>query len=80
MTARDLATAATAVTDQHTTAEIRRLGTVVDRVVWGGEPADDHRTGQAWAAAHAVRQGLARRGRWARLRAALDVRALRPPR
>jgi transglutaminase-like putative cysteine protease len=80
MTARDLATAATAVTDDRTVAEIRRLGTVVDRVVWGGEPADANRARQAWAAARAVRQGLARRGRWARLRASLDVGALRPPR
>jgi transglutaminase-like putative cysteine protease len=79
MTPRDLADAATAVVDPHTVAEIRRLGGVVDRALWSGDAGGGPGAAQAWTAVREVRRGLARRGRLARLRAALDVRGLRPP-
>jgi hypothetical protein len=80
MTLRDLGVAAAAVTDQDTVVGIRRLGDTVDRTLWSGTGVDERRAAQAWAAVREVRRGLRRRGWRARLRAALDVRALLPPR
>jgi transglutaminase-like putative cysteine protease len=77
MTPRDVAAA---VTDPGLGVEIRRLGAVLDRTLWSGQSADQRQVGEAWAAVRAVRQGLARRGVRARLRAVLGVRGLRPPR
>lgn len=87
MTVRDLAGAATPITDQSTVDALRRLGTTVDRVLWSAPPGE--RTDRddawaavrddAWAAVRTVRHGLARRGRRARLRARFDPRSLLPP-
>ncbi|MFE9207265.1 DUF3488 and transglutaminase-like domain-containing protein [Micromonospora sp. NPDC007230] len=80
MTVGELSSAAARVADEATVAELRRLGAIVDRALWSGVvpgPAEAH---QAWAAVRSVRRGLARRGRWARVRAMLDPRTLLPPR
>lgn len=80
MTVRDLAAAAGRITDETTVDGIRRLGGTVDLVLWSGAARDPGSGDAAWAAVRDVRQGLARRGFRARLRAALDPRTLRPPR
>lgn len=80
MTVRDLGTAAAAVTDRATVAEIRKLGATVDQALWSGTAPGEQHAAQAWAAVRAVRQGLARRGWRLRLRAMLDPRGLLPPR
>jgi hypothetical protein len=79
MTVGELSTAAVRVADEATVAELRRLGTIVDRALWSGAVPGRAEAQQAWAAVRAVRLGLARRGRWARLRAMLDPRTLLPP-
>ena len=80
MTVRDLGTEAAAVTDEATIAEIRKLGSIVDQVLWSGTVPGEQRAEQAWTAVRAVRRGLARRGWRVRLRALLDPRGLLPPR
>ncbi|WP_433730163.1 transglutaminaseTgpA domain-containing protein [Actinoplanes sp. CA-051413] len=79
MTVRDLGTAAAAITDAGTVAEIRRLGVLVDQALWSGAAPVDQHAAQAWSIVRAVRRGLARTGRRRWLRALLDHRGLRRP-
>ncbi|MFY1688267.1 transglutaminaseTgpA domain-containing protein [Plantactinospora sp. WMMB782] len=79
MTVRDLGTAAGGIVDQATGAAIGELRTIVDAALWSGA-RDETAPDRAWAAVRVVRAGLARRGTRVRLRAALDLAALWPPR
>lgn len=80
MTPREVAVAAAAVLDPPTVAALRALAAQVDLAAWSG-PEARHTADRdtAWATVDTVRRGLARRGRRARLRAALDHRSLRAP-
>lgn len=77
MTLRDLAGAARPVVDPATVEQVRRLATLVDRVLWSGAAPGPDIGGEAWAVERAIRRGLARRGWRARLRALFDPRTLR---
>ncbi|MBK1789085.1 transglutaminase-like domain-containing protein [Prauserella cavernicola] len=80
MTVRDLAAEAGRIADAETVHGVRRLGSTVDLALWSGAPVGQETGPSAWAAVRDVRRGLARRGLRARVRAALNPRALRAPR
>ena len=80
MTARDLATAAEPVTDATTSDELRRLAATMDRSLWSGRSPTHEQIEQTWAGVRSVCRALARRGFRARVRAALGLRGLLPPR
>ncbi|MFC4003772.1 DUF3488 and transglutaminase-like domain-containing protein [Prauserella oleivorans] len=81
MTVRDLAAAAgSAGADSRVLEGLRALGATVDHTLWSGAAPGPDTGRQAWAAVRSVRQGLARRGLRARIRAALNPVPLRAPR
>jgi hypothetical protein len=80
MTARDLAAAAEPVTDATTGDELRRLAAAMDRSLWSGRSPTPEQIDQTWTGVRTVRRALARRGFRARVRAALGLRGLLPPR
>ncbi|MEV0272605.1 transglutaminaseTgpA domain-containing protein [Hamadaea sp. NPDC050747] len=71
MTPRDLAAG---ISDVDVAQPVRQIGLIVDRALWSPNPRAEAE--EAWAAVDLVRRGLARHGLRARLRAALDPRAL----
>lgn len=78
MTVRDLAAGAGIFGEQSTVDGLYSLARSVDAALWSGTaPNVAH---EAWAAVRTVRRGLRRRSWRARLRAAINVRVLFPPR
>lgn len=78
MTVRDLAATAGIFGNQSTVDGLHSLARSVDAALWSGTaPNVAH---EAWAAVKTVRKGLRRRSWRARLRAAINVRVLFPPR
>lgn len=77
MTVRDLAGA---VPDPPVVAGLHTLAHSVDVALWSGTGPAPSTVDEAWSAVRAVRRGLRARPFGRRLRAALNVRALRPPR
>ncbi|MFE6612050.1 transglutaminaseTgpA domain-containing protein [Amycolatopsis sp. NPDC057786] len=78
MTVRDLAATAGVFGDQSTVDGLHSLARSVDAALWSGTAPDVAH--EAWAAVKTVRKGLRRRSWVARLRAAVNVRVLFPPR
>jgi protein-glutamine gamma-glutamyltransferase len=78
MTVRDLAVSAR--TFGSTVDGISALAAAVDAAVWSGTGMTTAMKDQAWAAVRTIRKGLAQRSVSARLRAAIDIRTLIPPR
>ena len=80
MTVRDLAGAASGSTDATVVTGLHDLARSVDVALWSATGPAPSTADEAWSAVHAVRRGLARKPLPARLRAALSVRTLLPPR
>ncbi|MEV6908563.1 transglutaminaseTgpA domain-containing protein [Amycolatopsis sp. NPDC051071] len=78
MTVRDLAASATVFGEQTTVDGLHSLARTVDAALWSGT-APNVAT-EAWSAVRTVRKGLNRRPWHSRLRAAIDLRVLFPPR
>jgi protein-glutamine gamma-glutamyltransferase len=80
-TVRDLGDAAARIADPATVAAVADLAGVVDRALWSNRRIDlpVRDSAVAWASVREVRRGLARRGTRARMRAAWNLGALRPP-
>ncbi len=78
MTVRDLAASAVVFGETSTVDGLHVLARTVDAALWSGTAPNV--ASEAWAAVRTVRKGLKRRPRLSRLRAAVDVRALFPPR
>gem|GEM_PF-3897399 len=79
MTVRDLAPAAARIGGQATVEGVRALAQAVDFALWSGSAVTQATADQAWASVRLVRRGLATRPLGARLRAALDLKSLFPP-
>ena len=80
MTVRDLAGVAAGSTDAAVVTGLHDLARSVDVALWSGAAPAASTADEAWSAVRAVRRGLARAPLPARLRAALNVRTLLPPR
>ncbi|WP_133116410.1 DUF3488 and transglutaminase-like domain-containing protein [Amycolatopsis antarctica] len=79
MTVRDLAAVAAGRVDQATVDGLRSLGRTVDQALWANPaPPVEYSGAEAWAAVRVVRQGLARRGPRARIRAIWRPPGVRP--
>ncbi|WP_181777669.1 transglutaminase family protein [Amycolatopsis pittospori] len=78
MTVRDLAASASVFGEASTVDGLHSLARTVDAALWSGIAPNV--AGEAWAAVRSVRKGLRRRPWRSRLRAAVDVRVLFPPR
>ena len=76
MTVRDLAGA---VPDPPVVAGLHALANHVDTALWSTTGPNQSTVDDAWSAVRAVRRGMAARPLTVRLRAALNVRALRSP-
>jgi transglutaminase-like putative cysteine protease len=77
-TVRDLARLLPSTADRSVAEGLRWLARQVDVALWSGGGADDGTVAQAWSAVRAIRKGLAGAPWRARVRAAFDVRSLRP--
>lgn len=78
MTLRDLTTEVARTADPPTVTALNNLADAVDVALWAGDLPGKQVDRQAWAAARAVRLGLARQGHWPRFRAVLNPRPLLP--
>ena len=76
MTVRDLAGV---VPDPPVVAGLQALAHHVDTALWSGTGPEQSTVDEAWSAVRVVRRGMATRPLTVRLRAALNVRALRSP-
>jgi len=77
MTVRDLAAASA---DPAVTPGLHALARTVDVALWSPTGPAPTTADEAWSAVRSVREGLSKRPWQARVRAALNVRTLLPPR